>query len=110
MPVGVSLSMILAVLIPVCVVTVLLRQIPFSFVKALRGSDLVSVLDRTMPVGVMVVLVVYTIAGQSAAPGGILAALLGAAVTAGLHLWRRESGLSILGGTAVYMVLVNFVF
>lgn len=110
MPAGVSLTAILAVLIPVCVVTVLLRQIPFSFVRALRGSDLVGVLGRTMPVGVMVVLVVYTIVGQSAAQGGILAALLGAAVTAGLHLWRRESGLSILGGTTVYMVLVNFVF
>lgn len=51
MPAGVSLSMILAVLVPVCVVTILLRQIPFSFVRALRGSDLVGVLGRTMPVG-----------------------------------------------------------
>ncbi|ACP34111.1 putative membrane protein [Corynebacterium aurimucosum ATCC 700975] len=34
---------------------------------------------------------------------------MGAAATAALHLWRRNSGLSIFGGTAVYMVLVNLV-
>ena len=32
------------------------------------------------------------------------------AVTAGLHLWRKNTLLSVLGGTAVYMLLVQFVF
>ena len=32
------------------------------------------------------------------------------AVTALLHLWRRSTLLSILAGTAVYMVLVQVVF
>ena len=32
------------------------------------------------------------------------------AVTAGLHLWRRSTLLSILAGTAVYMLLVQLVF
>ena len=31
-------------------------------------------------------------------------------VTAGLHLWRRSTLLSILAGTAVYMLLVQLVF
>lgn len=37
MPAGVTLSAILAVLIPVGIVTVLLRWLPFAFVKALKG-------------------------------------------------------------------------
>ena len=32
------------------------------------------------------------------------------AVTAGLHLWKRSTLLSILVGTAVYMLLVQLVF
>lgn len=36
--------------------------------------------------------------------------LIGVAVTAALHLWRRNSLLSIAVGTAVYMALVQFVF
>lgn len=55
-------------------------------------------------------LVVYTVGGQAAAPGGVGAALLGVAATLGLHAWKRDSGLSIFGGTLVYMLLVNLVF
>ena len=39
----------------------------------------------------------------------VLAPIAAAAVKAGLHLWRRNSGLSIFGGTVFYMVLVNLV-
>ncbi len=36
--------------------------------------------------------------------------LIAAAVTAGLHLWRRSTLLSILGGTVCYMALIQTVF
>ncbi|MHB2251817.1 branched-chain amino acid transporter permease [Corynebacterium aurimucosum] len=107
MPAGVTLGSILAVLIPVGVVTVVLRWLPFAFVKALKDSHFISMLGFTMPVGVMTVLVVYTLFGQIQDTGILIAPLVGAAVTAVLHLWRRNSGLSIFGGTAVYMLLVN---
>ena len=110
MPAGVTLSAILAVLIPVGIVTVLLRWLPFAFVKALKGSQFISMLGFTIPVGVMTVLVVYTLFGASRDMGSPIAPLAGAAFTAGLHLWRRNSGLSIFGGTAFYMLLVNVVF
>lgn len=109
MPVGVTLASIFAVLIPVGIVTVVLRWLPFAFVKALKGSQFISMLGFTMPVGVMTVLVVYTLFGQARDTGSIVAPLVAAAVTAALHLWRRNSGLSIFGGTAFYMVLVNLV-
>ncbi|TVU82065.1 branched-chain amino acid ABC transporter permease [Corynebacterium aurimucosum] len=110
MPAGVTLASIFAVLIPVGIVTVVLRWLPFAFVKALKGSQFISMLGFTMPVGVMTVLVVYTLFGQARDTGIIVAPLVAAAVTAALHLWRRNSGLSIFGGTAFYMVLVNLVF
>ncbi|QPK79145.1 AzlD domain-containing protein [Corynebacterium lizhenjunii] len=110
MPAGVTLGAIAAVLIPVCIVTILLRALPFSFLKVLKGNAFIGLLGLLMPVGVMTVLVVYTVLGQADAPGGVLAALLGVAITVGLHLWRHNSGLSILGGTAAYMLLVNVVF
>lgn len=110
LPEGVTLGMVASVLIPVAVVTVLLRSLPFPLLKFLRGNQFIGLLGRMMPVGVMVVLVVYTLFGQVSAPGGILASMIGVAVTLLLHMWRKDSGLSILGGTLTYMALVNLVF
>ena len=111
MPAGVTLASIAAVLVPVGLITVVLRQLPFSFVKWMKDSQFFSLLGMMMPVVVMTILVVYTVHGQAGAPpGGIWAALLGVVVTFLLHLWKRESALSIFGGTAFYMLLVNVVF
>ena len=62
----------------------------------------------TMPVGVMSVLVVYTLAGYGAA--GLVPGLLAIAFTLLVHVWRRRPAVSILAGTVFYMGLVNFVF
>lgn len=118
---------VLASLLVMGAVTVALRWAPFAFIRVLRGSELVRFLGVTMPVGVMVALVAYTLvdrmglvgggdgqggaAAEAAAgdPGGWWAAPLALAVTVGLHLWRRNSALSILAGTAAYVLLVNVV-
>ena len=110
MPSGVTLGMILAVIIPLFIVTVALRALPFSLLRYLKGSEFMAVLGRTMPVGVMTVLVVYTWYGQLDSPGGSLSVAFAVAATLLLHLWRRDTGLSILGGTLIYMLLVNLVF
>ena len=113
LPEGVTLSMVAVVLIPVSIVTVLLRALPFSFLRLLKDSPVIQFLGATMPVGVMTVLVIYTlssIAQDSSLPHGLAAALIASSLTLGLHIWRRRAGLSILAGTACYMVLVNLVF
>ncbi|MCF4007643.1 AzlD domain-containing protein [Corynebacterium uropygiale] len=110
LPESVSLSDVWLVLIPVGIVTVLIRQAPFSFLSLLKGSPLVEFFGAMMPVGVMVILVMYTLHGQLDAPGGLLASGIAVAITLLLHWWRRDSGLSIVGGTASYMLLVNWVF
>lgn len=110
LPVGVSLGEVAAVLIPIAVITVLLRLFPFLAMKKVSNNELMGVLGRTMPVGVMVVLVVYTLFGQVSAPGGLGASIIAVAVTGLLHRWRGSAGLSIVGGTLTYMLLVNVVF
>lgn len=110
LPTGVTLSTTLAVLIPVAIVTIALRWLPFIFTRVLTRSHFVGSLGATMPIGVMVVLVIFAINGQASAPGGIPAALLALAVTVGLHVWRRNVALSIFAGTGFYMILVNLAF
>ena len=59
----------------------------------------------------MGMLVVYCLKDTSFATlGGFLPALLACAAVALLHLWRRNTLLSIIGGTLTYMLLVQFVF
>lgn len=110
LPDGVSLETALAVLVPIALITIVLRAVPFGVRKSLGSSQLVRLLGLTMPVGVMTVLVVYTLAGQTSAPGGLLPGLLAVAVTLGVHLWLNKPAWSILIGTVFYMVLVNLVF
>ena len=56
-------------------------------------------------------LLVYSLRNVSfASAGQWLPECIAIAVTAGLHLWRRNSLLSIAGGTITYMLLVQVAF
>lgn len=92
------------------VITFALRALPFAILGPLRSSRLAEFLGRHMPAGLMVVLLAYLLRTTTVfrPPYGIPEALALAA-TIGLHLWRRSGVVSILGGTACYVVLVNCV-
>ena len=107
LPDGVTLGMVLAVLVPVGVVTVLLRALPFSLLRLLKGSPFIDFLGVLMPVGVMTVLVIYTLSSYTAQPGRFSAALVSLVFTLLLQWWRRRADLSILGGTLLYIFIVN---
>lgn len=109
LPEGVDLRNTLLILGGVFLVTVVLRALPFAAMRFFRESALVAWLGIAMPVGVMVVLVMFTLVGSSDRPGGVGAALIAVAVTVALHLWKRSATWSILLGTALYVVLVNWV-
>ena len=104
LPDGVSLGMVAAVLIPVGIVTVLLRALPFSLLRVLKSSPFIDFLALLMPVGVMTFLV-----GYSDSPTRLLAALLALSATLLLHWWKRRADVSIFAGTALFMFLVNVV-
>lgn len=85
-----------------------LRALPFAALAPLRQSRVVKYLSVHMPVGVMVVLAIYTLStvvGDTAAH--VLWLVVAVAVTAGLHLWRGQALLSILVGTTCYVTLMS---
>ncbi|MBP2705870.1 AzlD domain-containing protein [Microbispora sp. RL4-1S] len=99
---------LLSAVVVMGVVTLLLRLAPFVVLGRFADHPLARYLGVMMPTGVMVILVVYSLQNVDflTAPYGA-PSLAGVAVTAGLHHWRRNPMLSIVGGTAVYMLLLN---
>ncbi|MDO4900962.1 branched-chain amino acid transporter permease [Actinomyces sp.] len=87
----------------VAAITFACRITPFVLLRDRDRMPLLGFLGSAMPLGVMIVLVAYTLDGVCAAPSTWLPALAGIGATAGLHLWRRAMGLSLIGGTAVYV-------
>lgn len=88
----------------VAVITFACRIAPFALLRGRRAGPLLGFLSATMPLGVMIVLVAYTLDGVGADPATWAPAAAGIVSTAALHLWRRTIGLSLIGGTAVYVV------
>lgn len=95
----------------VSAVTVLLRFAPFIIFGKRETPPFILYLGRVLPFSVMGMLVIYCLRNISfaAVPYGI-PELLCVGVVVLLHLWRRNTLLSIIGGTACYMLLVQLVF
>lgn len=89
-------------------VTWALRALPFAALAPMRHSATVRYLSVHMPVGVMVMLAIYTLhSAPRETSRDVLWLVVGVVVTAGLQLWRRQALLSILVGTVVYVALVS---
>lgn len=88
------------------------RALPFAlFSKSEKLPDFVQYLGKYLPPCVMAILVVYCFRSISfATMAGFLPMILSAAVVVVLHLWKRNNLISIIGGTALYMFLVQVVF
>ncbi|MGI6109541.1 MAG: branched-chain amino acid transporter permease [Eubacteriaceae bacterium] len=96
----------------VAVVTIVLRFLPFwIFPEGRETPQLITWLSSVLPCAVMGMLIVYCLKNVTPMnyPWG-LPELIGVALTAGLYIWKRNTLLSILAGTAVYMILVQMVF
>lgn len=103
-------SVILIVVISL--VTMLLRFLPlWIFGNGKQTPRLVQYLGKVLPYAIMGMLVVFCLKGVSLirAPFG-LPELIASAVVVGLHVWKRNTPVSIVGGTVVYMLLVQLVF
>ncbi|WP_228276656.1 branched-chain amino acid transporter permease [Marinobacter sp. JSM 1782161] len=82
------------------------RVIPFAFFSRHSEHPLIQHLGRYLPAAVMSLLVVIFLlrSGHWSAPMLGLDALVPSLVVVALHLWRRNALLSIIAGTACYMV------
>ena len=101
---------VLAVVI-MAAVTVLLRILPFLIFRGRKTPAYISYLGKYLPYAVMGMLVVYCLKGTTltAVPFGF-PELLSVGIVAALHLWKSNTLLSIVSGTACYMVLIQLVF
>ena len=63
-----------------------------------------------LPSAICAMLVVYCLRNADVAATFALPEAIAIAATVGIHLWKRQMLLSIAGGTAVYMLLVQLVF
>lgn len=92
-------------------VTAGLRFAPFLLLGGRRTPRMVVYLGRVFPCATVGLLVVYGLKNLSfAAPESFVPQLLAAALVVGSYVWKRNTLLSIVGGTAFYMVLVQTVF
>ena len=90
--------------------TMALRFLPFLVFRK-RTPEYILYLGRVLPYAIIGMLVVYCLKDTvlSAYPYGIPEGIASLCVI-GLQAWKRNSLLSILAGTAVYMILINAVF
>ena len=88
--------------------TVFTRVISFLVFRGGRAPAFITWMGSQLPRAVMAMLLVYCLKDitPTVHPFGI-PALAGVAVTAGLHVWKKQMMLSICGGTAVYMLLLR---
>lgn len=94
----------------IAVVTALLRFLPFAVWQ--KGQPkIIKKLAGSLPFAIMGMLVIYCLKDISfLSLGGFLPQLIACAAVVAVHIWKRNTLLSILTGTVCYMVLVQLVF
>lgn len=92
--------------------TMLTRFLPFLLFPAGKPTPkLVQKLGRILPAAVFGLLIVYCLKNVSFLSGSHgLPELISIALVTALHLWKRQTLLSIAAGTVCYMLLIQFVF
>ncbi len=102
----------LLIILTAAAVTIAIRFVPFLvFGKSRKAPEFITYLGNVLPYAIMAMLVVYCLKGISFvnAPFG-LPELLSVAAVVLLHVWKRNTLLSIVAGTICYMVLIQLVF
>lgn len=102
----------LLIIVAVAIATILTRFLPFwLFPDNKETPECILYLGEVLPFAAIGLLIVYCLKNVSAvaAPYGIPEALAIACIVV-LHLTKNSTLLSIGGGTAIYMALIQFVF
>ena len=96
-----------ALVLAMAAATWLTRFLPFIVFRR-RVPDYIRYLGGVLPAAIIGMLVVYCLkdVDPAAAPHGV-PELIAAATVVGLQCWKRNSLVSILGGTGVYMLLAQ---
>ena len=98
--------------VTVALMTMLTRFLPFLiFGGKRRTPSFVTHLGKVLPCAIMGMLVIYCMKDISfiSAPYGF-PEIISCIIVALLHIWKRNSLLSIGAGTVCYMLLVQLIF
>ena len=109
MAISVTQSIIIIAICAAC--TLFERAFPFLIFRGKEVPPIINYLGKVLPMAIRATLVIYCIKGISfSTVAGWAPYLIACAFTVVLHLWRRSALLSIVGGTACYMILVQMIF
>ncbi len=93
-------------------VTAAIRFLPFVvFGGERKVPKIVEKLGKSLPYAIMGMLVVYCLKNVSfTSMSGFVPALVACFVVGALHIWKRNTLLSIIAGTVCYMFMVQMIF
>lgn len=100
------------IVVVAALVTMATRFLPFLiFSDSKKTPAFITYLGKALPCAIMGMLVVYCMKDVTFLSGSHgIPELISCALVAALHIWKRNSLLSIGVGTVFYMVLVQLVF
>ena len=109
---SVNIYYTLSAILIMAVVTFGTRVAPFIFFgKDKATPKYIVYIGNYLPPAVMAMLIIYCLRNIKLFmfPFGI-PEIIGIIIVAILHIWKRNNLISILGGTVVYMIIVQWIF
>lgn len=109
---NINITHSILIILIVAIITILLRFTPFLIFNGKKESPkIITYLSNVLPFAIMGMLVIYCLKDINVInfPFG-LPELIASLIVVLLHLWKRNTLLSILLGTISYMILVQFIF
>ncbi len=88
------------------------RLFPFALFGGKKDvPKFIKYLGNVLPVAILGILIVYCLRDfENGNLNYILPQIISVVLTAGIHLWKKNTLLSIAVGTIGYMLLIHFVF
>ncbi len=110
MPLSVGRTIVIILVAAVC--TFATRLFPFALFSGKKEvPKFIKYLGEILPAAIIGALIVYCLRDFAKGDINIIAPqLIAAAATALIHIWKKNTLLSIAVGTIGYMLLINFVF
>jgi branched-subunit amino acid transport protein AzlD len=104
-----SNTYIIVAIIMSALITLITRSLPFVIFRSKRKvGPALSFIAKTLPVAVITILIVYSISHITfVSVDGWIKEVAGIIFVVALHLLKRNTLLSVLGGTLFYMLLIQ---
>lgn len=104
-----TLDKVFIAVFAITLVIFLERAFPFILFSRKNPPAIIRFVEKFIPPMVMAALLFYCLRDLSFTTGvkDFLPSVIGVIITIGLHVWKRNSLISIFAGTAVYMILIR---